>query len=44
MGTISSVYTRDLIPVTIKSIAFYMDAGTISRVAYIETNLVFSNF
>ena len=44
MGTVSSVYTRVLIPVTIKSIAFYMDAGIISRVVYMETNLVFANF
>ena len=41
MGTISSVYTRDLIPVTIKNIAFYTYAGTISRVVYIETKLLF---
>ena len=40
-GTISSVYTRVLIPVTIENTTFYMAAGTIPRAAYVETNKLF---
>ena len=38
VGTISSVCTRILIPITIENVPFYTAVGTISRVVYRETN------
>ena len=44
MGTIFSVHTHVLNPVTIKNITYYLAAGTISQVVYRETMLPFFTF